>query len=57
MVLDVARGGGYQTVCEVLEQYTRQETKIEPTEVSQLPWFVHHCSGQFSGHNYATNFH
>ena len=57
MVLDVARGGGYQTVCEVLEQYTRQETKTEPTEVSQLPWFVHHCSGQFSGHNYATNFH
>ena len=50
--LDVARGGGYQAVCEVLEQYTKQETMTELTEVSQQLWFVNHCCGQFSDHNY-----
>ena len=51
--LDLARGGGEEDVCEVLEQYTKQETKTELTEVSQQLWFVDHCSGQFSGHKYA----
>ena len=52
--MDVARGGGEEEVCEVLEQYTKQETRTELTEVSQQLWFVNHCSGQFSSHNYAT---
>ena len=50
--MDVARGVSEEEVCEVLEQYTKQETEL--TEVSQQLWFVNHCSGRFSGHNYAT---
>ena len=47
--MDVARGRGYQAVCEVLEQYTKQETKTELTEVSQQSWLV---DGQFSNHKF-----
>ena len=51
--MEVARGVGQEAVCSLLEQYTTEQEKSEPTEVSQQLWFVSHWSGQFSGHNYA----
>ena len=38
--MDFARGLGYQAVCEVLEQHTKQDTRTEPTEVSQQLWTI-----------------
>ena len=51
--LDMARGCGEEGVREVLQQYTKKETRTELTEVSQQLWFINHCIGQFSGQNYA----
>ena len=52
--MEVARSGGEEAICAVLEQYTTEQERSEPTEVSQQLWFVSHWSGQFSGHSYAT---
>ena len=40
--MDMARGGGYQDVCQVLEQFTKEETEL--TQVRQQLWFVNNCT-------------
>ena len=53
--MEVARGGGEEAIRAVLEQHTTEDTRTEPTEVSQQLWFVSHWSGQFSGHKLCHN--
>ena len=40
--MEVARGGGEEAICAMLEQHTTKQERSEPTEVSQQLWFVSH---------------